>query len=61
MSICEWLVVETLGSRPIMPKNLPGHCLKGRPDPCLSNFVLCQLVINHNIPKHHDRKLNVVH
>ena len=25
MSTCNWLVLKTLGSRPMMPKNLPGH------------------------------------
>ena len=27
MSTCNWLDLQTLGSQPIMPKNLPGHCL----------------------------------
>jgi hypothetical protein len=26
MSICSQMDLETLGSRLIMPKNLPGHC-----------------------------------
>ena len=26
MSICKRLDLEALGCRPIMPKNLPGHC-----------------------------------
>ena len=26
MSTCNWLVLQTLGSRPVMPKNLPDHC-----------------------------------
>ena len=28
MSTCNWLDLQTLGSQPIMPKNLPDHCLK---------------------------------
>ena len=27
MSTCNWLDLQTLGSQPIMPKNLPNHCL----------------------------------
>ena len=26
MPTCNWLGLETLGSQPIMPKNLPIHC-----------------------------------
>jgi hypothetical protein len=26
MSTCNWLDLQTLGSQPIMPKNLPEHC-----------------------------------
>ena len=27
MSTCNWLDLPTLGSQPIMPKNLPDHCI----------------------------------
>ena len=30
MSTYNWLDLQTLGSQPIMPKNLPDHCLRGR-------------------------------
>ena len=26
MSTCRWWILETLGSRPLMPQNLLGHC-----------------------------------
>ena len=26
MSTCNWLDLQTLGSQPVMPKNLPDHC-----------------------------------
>ena len=26
MSTCKWMDLQTLGSQPIMPKNLPNHC-----------------------------------
>ena len=28
MSTCNWLDLQTLGSQPVMPKNLPDHCLE---------------------------------
>ena len=28
MSTCNWLDLQTLGSQPVMPKNLPNHCPK---------------------------------
>ena len=26
MSTCNWLDLQTIGSQPVMPKNLPDHC-----------------------------------
>ena len=40
MSTCNWLDLQTLGSQPIMPKNLPHHCVARIPLPC--NFMSCR-------------------
>ena len=34
MSTCNQLDLETLGSQPVMPKNLPGHCKELREVEC---------------------------
>jgi hypothetical protein len=42
MSTCNWLELQTLGSQPVMPKNLPDHWCHINKKPMHASFQACQ-------------------